>query len=257
MRVLSLGAGVQSSALLLMVREGDLQADCAIFSDTQWEPRAVYDYLTWLETVSTIPIHRVTAGDIRQDAIDGAAGLKRSRSGNFASMPLFLEDGGMGRRQCTKEYKLEPIWRKVRELLKTAGEHQASLLMGISLDEVQRMKQSRLRYIVNEYPLVDRRMSRHDCVLWLERHGYPIPPKSACIGCPYRSDAAWREVKADPQAWSSATEFDRQIREHPSLRSRAYLHRSLKPLPMVDLATAGDRGQLDMFADECEGMCGV
>lgn len=257
MRVLSLGAGVQSSTLLLMVREGELQADCAIFADTQWEPRAVYDYLAWLETVSPIPIHRVTAGDIRQDAIDGAGGVKRSRSGTFASMPLFLEAGGMARRQCTKEYKLEPIWRKVRALLKESDLRQATLLMGISLDEVQRMKQSRRKYLANEYPLIDKRMSRNDCVLWLQRHDYPIPPKSACIGCPYRNNAAWREIKADPEAWAEAVEFDERIRAHPGLQSRAYLHRSLKPLPMIDLTTAADRGQLDMFGEECEGMCGV
>ena len=38
--MLSLGAGVQSSTLLLMAREGELELDAAVFADTRWEPAA-------------------------------------------------------------------------------------------------------------------------------------------------------------------------------------------------------------------------
>ena len=44
MRVLSLGAGVQSSTVALMIEYGELpMVDCAIFADTQNEPKYVYD----------------------------------------------------------------------------------------------------------------------------------------------------------------------------------------------------------------------
>lgn len=49
MRVLSLGAVVQSSTLALMMATGEVEpAQHAIFADTQWEPRRVYDWLDWL-----------------------------------------------------------------------------------------------------------------------------------------------------------------------------------------------------------------
>ena len=43
LRLLSLGAGVQSTTLLLLAAEGRLPTpDAAIFADTGWEPAAVY-----------------------------------------------------------------------------------------------------------------------------------------------------------------------------------------------------------------------
>src|SRR4051794_22841087 len=69
LRVLSLGAGVQSSTLLLMAVQGELDLDAAIFADTQWEPAWVYDHLTSLELEARragIPLHRVTAGSLRE-----------------------------------------------------------------------------------------------------------------------------------------------------------------------------------------------
>ena len=51
LRVLSLGAGVQSTTLALMAAHGEIgpMPDCAIFADTGWEPNAVYEHLAWLD----------------------------------------------------------------------------------------------------------------------------------------------------------------------------------------------------------------
>jgi len=46
LRILSLGAGVQSSTLALMIAKGEIpMVDCAIFADTMGEPKAVYEWL--------------------------------------------------------------------------------------------------------------------------------------------------------------------------------------------------------------------
>ena len=56
LRVLSLGAGVQSSALALMAEEGDApMPDCAIFADVGAEPQEVYDYLEYLKAFYPFP----------------------------------------------------------------------------------------------------------------------------------------------------------------------------------------------------------
>lgn len=257
MRVLSLGAGVQSSALLLMACEGELTLDCAIFADTQWEPKAVYRHLDWLEAYAVdrgITVYRVSAGDLRADAL--------SPDHNFASMPLYVRhtDGstGMLRRQCTREYKITPIQRKVRQLGASARAP-ATLVMGISLDEFQRMRDSRVKYIQHEYPLVDRRLKRSDCLAWMQAHGFPEPPKSACIGCPFRRDAQWADLQREPGEWEDAVAFDEAIRSgQGQVDSRpAFIHRSATPLRLVDLRSAQERGQLDMFAEDCLGHCGV
>lgn len=66
LRVLSLGAGVQSTTMALMAAHGEIgpMPDCAIFSDTGWEPKAVYDHLEWLEQQLPFPVHRVERGNI-------------------------------------------------------------------------------------------------------------------------------------------------------------------------------------------------
>lgn len=269
MRVISLGAGVQSTTVLLLANHGELPGgpvDYAIFADTGWEPAAVYEHLTWLEKVSEIPILRVSAGNLRVDALD--------HTQRFASMPVFVfnERGGEGRmrRQCTEEYKVTPIRHKLRELLGIGPRDRIApgtveSLLGISLDEVQRMKPSREQWITIRWPLIEKRMTRHDCVLWLERHGYAVPPKSSCIGCPFHGNAYWRDMKLNrPQEWADAVDFDERLREVPprpgdrgEIAKNRFLHRRCIPLREVDLATSADIGQGDLFDEECSGVCGV
>jgi hypothetical protein len=253
MRILSLGAGVQSSTLALMIERGEVErVDCAIFADTGWEPKSVYTWLDWLGSKLSYPVYRVSNGNIRASLTGAQA--------RYAAIPFFTEDRGMALRQCTNEYKLVPIKRKVRELLslekgERANGKQATMLIGISTDESQRMKPSTEKYMFNEWPLIDARMSRSDCLQWMARNGYPLPEKSSCIGCPYHSDAHWRDMRQnDPEAWADACEVDELIRDMGKMKQRQYMHRSLVPLRM---ATLGDEFTVDMFVNECEGMCGV
>lgn len=258
MRVLSLGAGVQSSTLLLMACEGEIEKpDCAIFADTGWEPKAVYEWLDWLETRAAeagIPVYRVTAGNIRDDALAGKP---------ESWMPLYSVDEHGDpvklKRQCTKNYKLIPIRRKARELMKAAGERHVEQWIGISLDELTRMKPADVKYITHRWPLIEQRMTRIDCLLWMERHGYQRPPKSSCIGCPFHNNGFWRDLKAkSPAEWAEAVSFEQEI-QNGQLRVKepVFLHNSRKPLDSIDFSTAQDKGQTDMFEEECDGMCGV
>jgi hypothetical protein len=173
-------------------------------------------------------------------------------------------DVGMIRRQCTSEYKIVPIRRKVRELAGLTGRHSpdhpvVEQWIGISLDEVIRMKPSREAWQVNRWPLIERRMTRWDCLRWLDPHGYPTPPKSSCIGCPFHSNAMWRALRDhDREGWRDAVAVDRAIRTGMrGMRAELYLHRSAVPLEQADLSNDADRGQRDLFGNECEGLCGV
>jgi hypothetical protein len=265
LRVISLGAGVQSTTMALMAAHGEIgpMPHCAIFADTQWEPKSVYDHLAWLSRDGFLPfpVLRVTAGNLRQDIMNHH---KAAGRGRVAAVPWFMRmpngDEAMGRRQCTKQYKLAPIQRKVRELSgeKRPRKGSCETWIGISTDEVMRVRPSRVQYVVHRYPLIDRRMNRNDCLRWLERQGYGQPPKSACIGCPFHSNTHWRALRDGPaHEWQDAIEVDAAIRSQPGFRGQQFMHRSLKPLAEVDLSTAEDHGQLNLFNNECEGMCGV
>lgn len=270
-RVLSLGAGVQSTCVLLMSCTGVLpKLDAAVFADTQWEPTEVYKHLAWLEAEAAnygIPVHRVTRGDLRQDAIDfrrtggkasGLPGAKR-----WASMPLYIlsPDGGVGivNRQCTKEYKVEPIERFIRRTLlglqprQVAPANAVEHWFGISADETQRRRTSPNHWQTFRYPLIDDvngasqgrlfpvGFERRDCLQWMETHFGIAPPRSACLGCPFHSDDEWRRIRTtDPEGWADAVAFDRDIRAADAALQKTkfagrlvglpYLHRSCKPL---------------------------
>lgn len=71
LRILALGAGVQSTTLALMIEKGEVpMVQGAVFSDTMAEPKRVYSHLDWLEKQLSYPIYRVSKGDLKQDTID-------------------------------------------------------------------------------------------------------------------------------------------------------------------------------------------
>jgi hypothetical protein len=295
LRALSLGAGVQSTTLALMAAHGEIgpMPDCAIFADTGWEPKSVYDHLEWLMSgnVLPFPVHIVSAGNIRDELIAAGEGGRWASIPAFAKtvtpagtvVPVFDEDDdgelieiasrstsretvsiGMIKRQCTTDFKIVPIRRKVRELAgltrkRSPGHAVVEQWIGISCDEIIRAKPSFEAWQVKRFPLIEKRMSRCDCFAWLRRHDYPIPPKSACIGCPFHDNGRWRDMREhDPKAWADAIEVDRALRTGlHGIRGEIFLHRSCVPLELADLSTAADRGQLDLWPNECEGMCGV
>jgi hypothetical protein len=266
LRVLSLGAGVQSTTVALLAAEGAIdRVDYAIFADTESEPNAVYSHLEWLESRLPFKVHHVSAGNLKAEILGAMAGTNRMD----ARPPFLTASGGMLRRQCTGDFKIVPIQRKLREL---AGIERGARgpkyiaveqLIGISTDEASRMKDSRFRWLLHRFPLIELGMSRGDCLRWLAERGYPTPPKSACTFCPYHDDRMWREMKLnDPESFAEAVEVDEAIRPGIAGPKRPdgeawYLHRQRIPLRLVDFSNAEDRGQTNLFNEECEGMCGV
>jgi hypothetical protein len=248
-RYLSLGAGIQSSTCLLLAVQGKIPSfDAAVFADTGWEPAAVYSHLNRLERLAAaagIPIVRVRTGNIRADALDPAH--------RFASMPLFTlgpnGERGMARRQCTAEYKIKPIKAEVRRRLgyphpaRIPAGLVAEISIGISVDEVHRARDADVAYMRNVFPL-DLGWRRSDCVAYLAEHGLGTTPRSACIGCPYHTDAEWARLREhSPAEWADAVAFDAAIRNgsaranadgHP-LRGQFFLHRQRIPLDQVRL----------------------
>ena len=278
-RALSLGAGVQSSVLALLLSRSDPRLgefgypkpDVAVFADTGWEPRYVYDHLAWLEAQLDYPLVRVSGGDIR-------ANLKRglTASGHrFVDVPFYTVDPdgrkGMLRRQCTNHYKIAPIHARIRTL---AGgrrgrpfprERRVEMWLGISSDEVGRMKPSREPWVSHRWPLVDLGMTRRDCAEWFA-DAYPgrTLPRSACVICPYRSDEHWLELKrSEPESYEAAVEFDRWLRRRTTnpvrtlLNGRPYLHAARRPLATVIAEAERDPDSINHFNEECEGLCGV
>ena len=263
--VISLGAGVQSSTMAIMAAKGDFpNVDCAIFADTGYEPKAVYTYLNFLSNILPYPIFKVRKGNIRDDM------LAAKGTTNFVVAPFFTQNKitgkkGMVMRQCTNDYKIQPIRTKIRELCNVKkGKHfpkdkYVEQWIGISTDEIGRMKPARDKYILNRHALIEAKMSRQDCIDYLKKENIPLPEKSACIVCPYHNDAYWHFMKTErPSEFSIAVDFDKKVRTITRKEDEEiYVHRSCKPLDEVEFDKKETDKQIDLFNNECEGMCGV
>lgn len=271
---LSLGAGVQSSTLALMAAHGEItpMPDAAIFADTQAEPQSVYAWLDWLEKELPYPVHRVTRGNLTEVALTRREYQDPDRGGQWTKslLPVYtLEpDGTKGhmQRACTFDYKvtiLEKTQRKLAQVKRGQKETTVTSWVGISIDEVERMRESRHPWVQNRYPLIEQRMTRFDCLKWMEDNGYPKPPRSACVYCPYHSNAEWNRLRnEEPEEFERAVKFEKDLQQAKSetnnMRGVPYLHPSRKSLDTLPFLK--NDGQLDIwndFLNECEGMCGV
>lgn len=249
--------------------------DAAIFADTQAEPASVYRWLDWLEGQLPFPVHRVSRGDLTEESLiirerkDGTGYWSKSL------VPAFIEnkDGSRGlmSRQCTYSYKVEQLEKAARrfgQIKRGQKEVTVTQWIGISWDEIQRIKPSRTTWAQHRWPLVELRMGRRDCLKWMESHNYPKPPRSACVYCPFHSDNEWRRLRdEEPEEFARAIKFEKELQavkaKTERMRGVPFLHPSLVPLDEVDFSTDVERGQGLLWADEqsfgneCAGMCGV
>jgi len=215
MRILSWGKGVQSTTLAAMSAKGLLpHLDTIIFSDLEWERERTYEVGYWYERYlakAGLDVQTLHPGNIR------LLGAKE-----HIHMPFWTVSGAPLQRQCTCNFKVRPIRRRVRELL---GYHPSRApapppgaveqWIGFSLDERHRMRPSSVQFCTNRFPLIEMGMTRWDCIKWLEDEGLPVPIKSSCIGCPYRSAPEWLRMREENICeFDSAIEFDEKNRHN-------------------------------------------
>ena len=275
LRVLSLGGGVQSTVMCLLAEQGALGAkpDCALFADTGWEPQAVYENLEWLKSQVSFPVLTTSNGrNLGDDVMNGI----NAQGHPWMTLPVYLADrdgnaAGINWRQCTKNYKLDPIRRTVQELLglrprqSVSPETIVEMWLGITTDEAMRVKPSRSWWIRHRYPLIDDlAMNRDDCRRWFAEH-YPhrTLSRSACVGCPFRSSSSWLEIKeSEPEQFEDAVQLDNRLRslEHNAgrmFRKLAYLHHRRIPLAEAVGLDERELKETNQFINECEGHCGL
>lgn len=277
--ILSLGAGVQSSCLALMAEHNLVtpKPSFAVFADTQAEPQAVYDYIEYLEKQLSYPIYKVTAGNLEDEAItikkatDQSKMYKEGEEYSIIQIPVFgkMPNGKITAaigRKCTRDYKIRPIQRFIKKQLNIntylrKNKGVVTTWIGISTDEVARMKPSHLQWIIHKHPLIDMGMSRQDCIQWLKENNYKEPVRSACYFCPFHGRDDWDYLKTNhPKEFEKAVQFDRELREtskkYKGRKMEVYLHKSCKPLNEVDFSENKGQDTFD-FLNECEGMCGI
>ena len=257
MKIISLGLGIQSTAMYLMSSLGHIErADYAIFADPDAELPDTYNLWSkiklWKQKNNGIPLIKKKKS-LYNDIIKAYKNNTR-----VAKIPAHTSSGGIMLRQCTGEYKIQIVIKEVRRLHKLK-KHQrmkpTEMWLGISLDEIQRMKESQLYNVIYKYPLIDKRLTRSDCISFLEQNNFFNVKKSSCTFCPYHNNKAWKEIKQNyPKEWSKAIKLDKVIRNSKQfgIKDELFLHTSLKPLDKAYL----QEDQEELFMCE-EGYCGI
>lgn len=275
MKVISLGLGVQSTAMYYMSSMGELpRCDYAIFADLGKEKKKTIQYLKylqgWQKENNGIPIIVIRKKNLYKDLLNS----ENSTGQRFSSIPAFTknEDNtiGMLRRQCTNEYKIEQVDKAIREILnvKVIIKQQIEVWKGISLEEIERLSVPTTNWKIHVYPFCKYRVTtkdtdrldfgilrtRNDIINWYAIHNLPVPPKSSCVFCPYQSDAAWYDMKInEPSDFKAAVRIDKAIRNSTKkgTLSQAFLHDSCLPLDEIEFSA----GLPDLWHGECSGNC--
>jgi hypothetical protein len=247
-RVLSWGLGLQSTTLGVLSALGQLPPlDLIITADPGWERERTYKILDYYKPYfedAGIPVVILDTGNVKKE------GAK-----DHIHIPFWTETGAPLRRQCTKHFKIAPIRRYLRDWLgfpASTPPHpppgSVEQWIGFTIDERERMSPSDIKWQVKRYPLIEMNWARWDCPPFLRSHGLPVPIKSACIGCPYRSAAEWLELREEaPEEWREAVQFDDDNRGNPlaergaSTDDRLYIWREAVPLADANLKPLAER----------------
>lgn len=224
------GGGTQSAAIAALIIQGKLpKPDYALIVDTNREKSQTWDYLA---NVIQPAMRAIGLDIVRIDRRQYATVDLYSQNGNDMLIPAFTTLNGQTSKMpalCSNEWKQRVMMRWLRE----QGVESGTAWMGISLDEMRRVRTPNTKWLQLRYPLIfDIPMRRSDCVALVQAVGWPDPPRSSCWMCPNMRNGEWREMKEHyPQDFADAVELERELRlKDPHL----FLHESCLPLTEVN-----------------------
>lgn len=197
--ILSWGGGVNSTAILAMVKLGmlpELTKDNThiVFADTGAEMPYTHAHTT--RCLSGLPKEGWTV--VRLHSSDKRWQKFYSGKHNLTLPEYCMEKQVMPsrvNRWCTMQYKSKPI----REYRKSLGETQ--LILGISSDEKHRAK-----FPDTYYPLIEQNIDRQGCIDLIAKTGLPTAKKSGCYFCPFQGKSQWLELYKEHKDLFNETE---------------------------------------------------
>lgn len=239
MIVWSYGGGTQSVAIAAAILKGLLPCpDYIVMADTGLEATETWEYLVcnvlprfYDAGLADLGFHIASHDLATVDMYSKKGGLLIPAYTRTGKLPTF----------CSNEWKTRVVHRYLRGL----GIEKCTMWLGMSTDEVERLKPSSVGWITNEWPLCfSLPMNRAACRQFVLNAGWPDPPKSCCYICPHRRDKQWQRLKVYyPEDFAKAAKIDRDIRANDQ-QGGVWLHESRKPLDEVDFTGGGDEPTL-------------
>lgn len=238
MKVISYGGGVQSTALLVLAAQGQIDYSTFLFAnvgdDSEHPATLAYirDIAAPYATRFGIELHQLRR--IRRDGTTETLMERLNRPDTRSiPIPVRMANGAPGRRSCTADFKIKVVGRWLREHGATPNAP-AAVGIGISVDEIHRANRRRSEpHEQVEYPLLDLGLRRDDCERIIEGAGLPVPPKSSCFFCPFRTVGAWRQQRReDPDLFARSIQLEQTVNKRRAALGRdpVYLTRYGRPL---------------------------
>lgn len=243
-RSVSYGGGVQSTALLVLAAQGEIDFPTFLFSnvgddsehpDTTGYVEQIAKPYAKAHGIELVELQRVWKRGERKGEVETLWGRLMREGSRSLPIPVRMSNGAPGTRSCTVDFKI----RVIADELKRRGatvERPALVALGISVDEIERAKPGvdpRMPFQVRTYPLLDLGLHRQDCRRIIEDAGLPVPPKSACFFCPFHDAEAWRRLKRDtPDLFDRACHLEDTLnaRRQTLGKDEVWLTRSARPL---------------------------
>lgn len=235
--ILSFGGGLQTTALTILVAQGKVKIDMAVFADTGGEKPDTYWYMEHysvpLFNQLGIPFHKIR---------------KKSEGGVSLYDYLWLRNDipMVQQRQCSDHFKRRPINQFVGK--------EAVQLIGFSTEEAARANKP--FHQGKRFPLIELGLSAVDCRHIIVDYGWEIPTKSSCFFCPFQRPWEWNWLKNyHPNLFEKALNLEARFHERkPALRDTCGL---LGGLPLRHLAEGKQDTLFTLQENSCwDGHCG-
>ncbi|UOE58237.1 hypothetical protein IRB79_27205 (plasmid) [Cytobacillus oceanisediminis] len=263
--VLSFGGGTQSTHLMEMHLQGEIDYDYIIFSDTGAEPEFIHEQVRWWqdrqrELGNTTPFIITRHSSMDRGLEEMLMRYIHTDYQRF-QMPVYCNQidektgeeikGGLMPRQCTVDFKIVPVQQAARKRILAdlgLGSNQrmpsdVGIIMdiGFSYDEMNRInlyRSPQYKYISLSYPLVEENMTTEESIQFLKDNNMP-DKRSRCYLCPFNCDSRgvdWREIIVhESLSFLKACYFDEQLRKvqktgRKNMKSVPYFHYSRMPL---------------------------
>lgn len=270
MKILSCGAGMQSTALALMSCANKLLKekrakdfafeyiekvpiyDVVLFCDLGLEPSWVLNQVNFIKNAcewAGIPFY-VLKNDLYKHYIENF-GEKR-----VVSIPFWTRDvdGKKGKmmRNCTLEFKINIMQNFVRwELLgykkgqRTKAEDMKAheMHLGFSKEEEHRCKENPHKMFVNKFPLCEMNLVRADNYAYIKDVWGLDTKASACCFCPFHTNYFFKYIKDNHKhEYEKTVKFDQMLEKaqpNTKIRSKLYISKSRKRIE-------------DLLPEECQ-----
>lgn len=240
--VQSYGGGTQSIVIWLLIEKGVLpMPDLIVMVDTGREATR-----TWKYNAEYIFPRMLAKGANFHIAPHSLAHVDQYAANGDLLIPAYTQNGKLPG-FCSSKWKVDVFNRYVKILY--GKDFECVTWLGMSTDEIERMKPSGLKWKEHHWPLCDMpvsagygvRMNRMECQQLLASSGLPPSIKSACYDCPHTSNNEWQKMQIEePGDFAEAVKTDYFIRandNHTNLQEKGlYLHKSRKPLDMIDFS---------------------